>query len=139
MPSSRKFLIVDDNADSRFLLVKTLVRKFPQAVIQECTDGDVAVALTKSEKLDALVVHRAAEVDGLTLIRMLREARSDIPIVMVSGFDRSKQSIEAGATAFLSYDAWLRIGTVVADLLADAKRARPAADGVAPGGSTESH
>lgn len=118
MPVSRKFLIVDDNADSRFLLVKTLLRKFPQAVVQECQDGDAAVALVRAEKLDAIVAHRAAEVDGLTLIRMLRQANPTIPIVMVSGFDRAKEAITAGATCFLSYDAWLRIGTVVAELLA---------------------
>lgn len=114
----RKFLIVDDNADSRFLLVKTLLRKFPQAVLQETQDGSSAVALIQSEVLDAAVVHRAADVDGLTLIRMLREANANVPIVMVSGLDRSKTALDAGATSFLSYEAWLRIGTVVAELLA---------------------
>jgi CheY-like chemotaxis protein len=120
MPAPRKFLIVDDNSDSRFLLVKTLLRKFPQAVVQECQDGDAALAITKSEQLDAIVAHRAAEVDGLTLIRMLRQANPKIPIVMVSGLDRSKEAITAGATCFLSYDAWLRIGTVVGELLSPA-------------------
>jgi hypothetical protein len=36
---------------------------------------------------------------------------------MVSGLDRTQTAIEAGATTFLSYDAWLRIGTVVAELV----------------------
>lgn len=117
MSSPYKFLIVDDNADSRFLLVKTLLRKFPQAVLQETQDGESALALTRSQGLDAVVVHRAAEVDGLTLVRTLRQANPAIPIVMVSGLDRTKTAIEAGATTFLSYDAWLRIGTVVAELL----------------------
>lgn len=121
MPAPRKFLIIDDNSDSRFLLVKTLLRKFPQSVLQECQDAEAAVALAKSEKLDAIVAHRAAEVDGLTLIRMLRHANPLVPLVMVSGFDRSKEAVAAGATCFLSYDAWLRIGTVVADLLNPAK------------------
>lgn len=118
MPPPNKFLIVDDNSDSRFLLVKTLLRKFPQAILQETQDGESAVAIVRSETLDALVVHRAAEVDGLTLIRMLRQAHATIPIVMVSGVDRTHTAIEAGATTFLSYEAWLRIGTVVAELLA---------------------
>jgi CheY-like chemotaxis protein len=117
MSSPHKFLIVDDNADSRFLLVKTLLRKFPQAILQETQDGESALALTRSQVLDAVVVHRAAEVDGLTLVRMLRQANPAIPIVMVSGLDRTKTAIEAGATTFLSYEAWLRIGTVVAELL----------------------
>jgi CheY-like chemotaxis protein len=117
MPAPRKFLIVDDNSDSRFLLVKTLLRKFPQAVVQECQDGDAAIAMTRAEKLDAIVAHRATEIDGLTLIRLLRQVNPTLPIVMVSGIDRSKEAIAAGANYFLSYDAWLRIGTVVAELL----------------------
>lgn len=117
MSSPYKFLIVDDNADSRFLLVKTLLRKFPQAVLQETQDSESALATTRSGELDAVVVHRAADVDGLTLVRTLREANPTIPIVMVSGLDRTRTALEAGATTFLSYDAWLRIGTVVAELL----------------------
>jgi CheY-like chemotaxis protein len=135
MPAPRKFLIVDDNPDSRFLLVKTLLRKFPHAVIQECQDGDAAVDLVKSEVHDALVVHRAAEVDGLTLIRMLRHVNQRIPIVMVSGIDRTKESLAAGATCFLSYEAWLRIGTVVAELLAPAAEK---SDGLTPPKTTAS-
>ena len=137
MPSPYKFLIVDDNPDSRFLLVKTLLRKFPQAILQETQDGESALALARSETLDALIVHRAAEIDGLTLIRHLRQASPLVPIVMVSGLDRTKSALEAGATTFLSYEAWLRIGTVVAELLAT--REAPAAresepDTVTPSG-----
>ena len=113
----QKFLIVDDNPDSRFLLVKTLLRKFPQAVLQETQDGPSSITLVRSATLDAVVVHRAAEIDGLTLVRLLRDANPSVPIVMVSGIDRSKTAIEAGATTFLNYDAWLRIGTVVAQLI----------------------
>lgn len=117
MPSPYKFLIVDDNPDSRFLLVKTLLRKFPQAILQETQDGESALTLTRSQDLDAVVVHRAAEVDGITLVRTLRDVNRTVPIVMVSGIDRTKTAIEAGATTFLSYEAWLRIGSVVAEIL----------------------
>jgi DNA-binding response OmpR family regulator len=134
MSLPRKFLIVDDNPDSRFLLVKTLLRKFPQAVIQETQDGESAVALTRAEPLDALIVHRAAEVDGITLIRMLRDVNSSIPIVMVSGLDRAKQAVEAGATTFLNYDAWLRIGTVVAEIVG--QTAEPPATASEPDAAT---
>ena len=121
MPSPPNFLIVDDNADSRFLLVKTLLRKFPQAVLQETQDGESAVSLVRSDILDAVVVHRAAEIDGISLVRRLRQTNSMVPIVMVSGIDRTKEALEAGANTFLSYDAWLRIGTVVSELIATGK------------------
>jgi len=117
MPAHYRFLIVDDNPDSRFLLVKTLLRKFPQADLKETQDGESSVALARTEPLDAVVVHRATEMDGITLIRLIRQANSTVPIVMVSGLDRSKPAIEAGATTFLSYEAWLRISTVVAELV----------------------
>ena len=56
---------------------------------------------------------------------MLRLTNAVVPIVMVSGLDRTKSAIEAGATAFLSYDAWLRIGTVVSELLPENREASP--------------
>jgi CheY-like chemotaxis protein len=136
MTSPHKFLIVDDNSDSRFLLVKTLLRKFPQAILQETQDGESSIALTRSQSLDAVVVHRAAEMDGLTLIRLLRQANPTVPIVMVSGIDRTKSAVEAGATTFLNYDAWLRIGTVVAELV-NARNA-PQAPPVEPDTATAS-
>jgi CheY-like chemotaxis protein len=117
MTQHRQFLVVDDNADSRFLLVKTLLRKFPQALLQECQDSDVALNAARNPNLDTIVAHRAADVDGTTLIRMLRKTNPTVPIVMVSGLDRSGAAAEAGATVFLNYDEWLRIGTVVGDLL----------------------
>lgn len=118
MPRHNKFLVIDDNADSRFLLVKTLLRKFPQAVIHECQDAEAALLVVRTTPdLDAIVTHRAFEVDGLTLVQLLRRVNPMVPIVMVSGVDRSREAAAAGATCFLNYDAWLRIGTVVAESL----------------------
>ena len=123
MPSTTKLLVVDDNPDSRFLLVKTLLRKFPHSIIHETQEAGAAVAMANANRLDAIVAHRAADVDGLTLVRALREANPTVPIVMVSGIDRSKAALLAGATTFLSYEAWLRIGSVVAALI-DPEKAR---------------
>lgn len=122
MNSPVRFLVVDDNPDSRFLLVKTLLRKFPRAIVQECQSSPAAVATARSERLAAIVAHRSHEDDGVSLARRLRQAASHVPLVIVSGIDRSREVEAAGADAFLNYDEWLRIGTVVADLMA----ARPA-------------
>ncbi|HVS53925.1 MAG TPA: response regulator [Opitutaceae bacterium] len=117
MISTLRFLIVDDNADSRFLLVKTLLRKFPGAVVQECQDADAAVQIAASEKPAAIITHRAGDIDGLTLIRLVRRVNPTVPIVMVSGLDRKTDALAAGATRFLNYDEWLRIGSLVAELI----------------------
>lgn len=111
------FLVVDDNADSRFLLVKTLLRKFPSAVIHECQESVAALVIAREKPLSAIVAHRAADMDGIHLIEELRAANPGVIIVMVSGIDRSESAVRAGATCFLSYDEWLCIGRLVTDLL----------------------
>ncbi len=117
MPLIHRFLIVDDNADARSLLTRTLIRKFPQCIASECGDADTAVFIASTEKLAAIVVHRAGEVTGLEMIPLLRKVARTTPIVYVSGIDRSRAALEAGATAFLNYDAWLGLGTLIAGLL----------------------
>jgi CheY-like chemotaxis protein len=117
LPPLPRFMVVDDNPDSRFLLVKTLLRKFPAAVVQECQHAETAISIAQTETIAAIVTHRTAEVAGVEVVRGLRAANPSVPIVMVSGIDRRMAAIAAGANAFLLYDEWLRIGTVVAELL----------------------
>ena len=117
MPNPPTFLVVDDNADARFLLVKTLLRKFPRAVIHECQSAETAIEFARREAQSAIIVHRSVELAGLDLVRQLREAHPAVPIVMVSGVDRTAAAQAAGATAFLLYDEWLRIGTLIGDLI----------------------
>ena len=122
--SLKVFLVVDDNADSRFLLVKTLQRKFPHAVIREAQESQHAVAIAMTEDIAAIVAHRAADLDGISMIRALRAANPHVIIVMVSGLDRTQSAIRAGATCFLNYDEWLRVGSLVTDLLARSQAAK---------------
>jgi len=138
MPSL-KFLVVDDVAENRFLLAKTLLRKFPLSLIQECQESVPAIQAAQTEPLAAIIVHRAADVDGLSLVSMLRQVNPLVPIVMVSGRESCPDATEVGANAFLNYDAWLRIGTVVEDLLKAASPGRsssspiPTAGHLSPG------
>lgn len=125
---SLKFLIVDDNPDSRFLLAKTLLRKFPRAAMLESETGDRALAILSQEKPTVIIAHRAEEVDGATLIRSLRDRNPTVPIVMVSGIDRTESARLSGANSFLHYDEWLRIGTVVAELLKSVTSESPESD-----------
>src|SRR4051812_41811809 len=117
MLTPKKFLVIDDNADSRFLLTKTLMRKFPAAVLIECGDDGTAMSVAATERLDAIVIHRTGEITGVAMIPLLRQVAPEVPIVMVSGIDRSTEAVDAGATYFLHYDEWLRLGTVVSGIL----------------------
>jgi DNA-binding NtrC family response regulator len=130
--SPYRFLIIDENADSRFLLVKTLLRKFPTALLQECHDCDTATHTAQTDKLTAIVAHRTFECDGITLIELLRRVNPTVPIVMVSGIDRTPRALAAGANAFLNYDEWLRIGSVVSDVLAKVDASASSAPSIVP-------
>lgn len=116
--SQFRFLVVDDNSDSRQLLVKTLGRKYPEAVMHECRQGDAAIAIAKRSDLTAIISHRTYDYDGETLVALFRRVNATVPIVMVSGYDRADRAKAAGADAFLNYDRWLMIGTVVNELIA---------------------
>lgn len=113
MPANRQFLVIDFHRESRYLLVKTLQRKFPDAVIHEAEDASHAVELTRTGHLSAVVTHRTFDLVGVELVKQLRAADARVPIVMVSGIDRASDAVAAGATSFLPYEEWLRIGSVV--------------------------
>lgn len=122
MPATRKFLVVDFHAESRFLLVKTLLRKFPGSLIYEEDDADRATELLRTRRITAVITHRTFEVAGVDLVRQFRAAAPTLPIIMVSGIDREAAALEAGATSFLHYDEWLRIGSVVEAHLSGRRR-----------------
>lgn len=117
MDSSPRFLIVDFHAESRFLLGKTLLRKFPGATIFESDEADAAIALVHQHRLNAIVTHRTFDASGPELVRAFRAAEPAVPIIMVSGEDREDVALAAGADQFLPYEEWLRIGSVVEAML----------------------
>ena len=128
MPANHTFLVIDFHRESRYLLVKTLQRKFPIAVIHEAEDAAHAVELTRTGQLSAVITHRTFDVTGAELVKQLRAADARIPIVMVSGMDRQADALGAGATSFLAYDEWLRIGSVVEAHIAAREAAEPEPD-----------
>lgn len=118
VPAPLKFLLVDHNADGRTLLIRTLTRHFPGSEFKETHNADVALVCAQTWQPSLIVAHRTLEYDGATLIALLRRLDLNVPILAISGRDEfGPSSLAAGATAFLNYDAWLRIGAVVSDLL----------------------
>lgn len=112
------FLLVDDNPEGRFIVSKTLLRHFPQARITEIDDSADAIEALKSEPVAAALVHKTLDLDGLSLVKRLREVAPGLVIVYLSGNQKLEAAAEfAGATKFLHYDRWLMIGTLVADLI----------------------
>jgi CheY-like chemotaxis protein len=131
------FLVVDHHKDSRFLLVKCLHRKFPGVVIEEAADGEAAIACAQRRDLAAIITHRTSEYFGTELVRKFRQVNPDVPIVMVSGIERTAPALAAGADRFLLYDEWLRIGTIVKDLLDRGRTPRVVHVEITPSRETE--
>ena len=116
--SPLSFVIVDDIDDNRFLLAKALLRAFPASVITECLESGPALSAAVRDKPTAIIVHRAMDLNGPPMIRALRGVTATTPIVMVSGRESCPEAIAAGANAFLNYESWSRIGTVIEEVLA---------------------
>jgi len=90
MSSIAQFLVIDDHPDHRFLLTKTLIRKYPGALIQECQDSSAALVAVKRPGLTAVIVHRSSDVEGVPLVAMLRQENPTVPILSSRSNLRSK-------------------------------------------------
>lgn len=116
MREARSFLVVAEDADRLMLISAALHRKFPNAVVQTCRDGEAAFVAVQAQKLDAIVALRSTDFDELPLVENLR-SRIAVPIVLVSGAEHERFATDAGATTFLHRDRWLMIGNVVAEVI----------------------
>jgi DNA-binding response OmpR family regulator len=121
--SGPRLLVVDLNADSRSLLERTLRRKFPDGTVLQCQEADEAVRYVKDGAVDLIIAHRTFDLEGAPLVRLLRNTNPALPIIMISGIGREEAALEAGATCFLQYDAWLRLPSVAEQLIKDGKPA----------------
>lgn len=111
-------MVIDDVEENRFLLAKTLLRKFPSARIREYEEAETALAVLAADPPALIVAHRSLDLDGLALVRAVRQAAPTLPIVAVSSRASWPEALTAGANEFLNYEAWLRIGVLAERLLA---------------------
>lgn len=122
MPLLLHFIVVDFHTENRHLLARTLLRKYPEALIQECEDAAELCELVR-HRVSAVIIHRTLDASATELVKRVRSLDATVPIVVVSSTDRRQAVMEAGATTFLLYDEWLRIGTVVEVLLTTTQKA----------------
>jgi len=102
----KKILIVDDNQDSRELVVKILKARGYQTI--EAVDGEEALEKAVAERPDLILMDRSLpKIDGYEVTRRLkgREEFKDIPIVALTAHamrgDREK-ALEAGCEGYIS-------------------------------------
>ena len=99
-----RVLIVDDDAVSCRLLSEVLSGEGLVALAE--TSPQSALERIEKEPLDLAIVDlRMPEVNGLELLRRLRERNADLPVIIMTGFgsvDTAVEAIAAGAVDYVS-------------------------------------
>jgi CheY-like chemotaxis protein len=116
---SERFLIVDDDADSTFLARRNLQLVFPKATVDQVQSGQAALDLLQKHEFTAVVTdYRMPWMDGLTLVRRIRELGLHMPIVMRTAMeDLENAARAAGVDYVLPWFRWRELGDVVKELL----------------------
>ncbi|MEY4940878.1 MAG: hypothetical protein RIQ93_2613 [Verrucomicrobiota bacterium] len=112
-------LIVDDDADSTFLARRNLLQAFPQATVEHAANGQAALELLAQREFTAVVTdYRMPWMDGLTLVKKIREMGIQVPIVMRTAMeDLDEPARAAGVDYVLPWFRWRDLGDIVKDLL----------------------
>jgi DNA-binding NtrC family response regulator len=112
-------LVVDDEASIRDLLSKTLA--LVDYEVDTAADATSALARVRANEYDLLIADlRMPGMDGLTLIRQVRRIRSELPVIIITGFSTESSAIEA---VNLGVAGYLRKPFRVPEVLAAAAKA----------------
>lgn len=115
-----RFLIVDDDADSTFLACRNLQQVFPDATVDQVQSGPAALEVLRDHEYTAIITdYRMPWMDGLTLVRKIREANINTPIIMRTAMENLENTARAaGVDYVLPWFRWRELGDVVRELVA---------------------
>ena len=100
--SKPRVLIADDHEPTRRLLASLLEGEFD--VVATVGDGGEAVAETVHQKPDVAVLDIAMPIlDGLSVLKRLREMGENVPVVFVTVFEDLDLTLECLASSALGY------------------------------------
>lgn len=89
-----RVLVVDDEASIRDLLSKTLA--LAEYEVDTAADASSALDRVRGVAYDLLIADlKMPGMDGLTLIRQVKRMRSDLPVIIITGFSTESSAIEA--------------------------------------------
>jgi excisionase family DNA binding protein len=99
-----RVLVVDDEATIRDLLGKTLA--LAEYDVDMAPDGRTALERLRIIPYDLLITDlKMPGVDGLTVIREARRLKTDLPVIIITGFSNEASAIEAvnlGVSGYLT-------------------------------------
>ncbi len=89
-----RILVVDDEASIRDLLSKTLA--LAEYDVDVAADGRSALERMRVYPYDLLIADlKMPGMDGLTVIREAKRYKSDLPVIIITGFSTESSAIEA--------------------------------------------
>jgi DNA-binding NtrC family response regulator len=94
--SRQRVLVVDDEASIRDLLAKTLA--LAEYDVDTAGDGSAALDRLRERRgsYDLMIADlRMPGMDGLTLIREVKQINANLPIIIITGFSTESSAIEA--------------------------------------------
>src|SRR6058998_1298840 len=92
--SRPRVLVVDDEASIRDLLAKTLA--LAEYDVDVAPDGRSALERMRMSPYDLLIADlKMPGMDGLTVIREAKRYKSDLPVIIITGFSTESSAIEA--------------------------------------------
>ena len=87
-------LVVDDESSIRELLQKTLA--LAEYDVDVAPDGRAALERLRLGNYDLLIADlKMPGMDGLTLIREAKRLKTDLPVIIITGFSTESSAIEA--------------------------------------------
>ncbi|MDN6279627.1 MAG: sigma-54 dependent transcriptional regulator [Psychroflexus sp.] len=101
-----KILIAEDEASIRRVLKNILTEEDSRFEIFEAKDGEEAIRIIESEKLDTVLCDiKMPKKDGVEVLNFVREQAIDLPIIMISGhgdIDTAVETMKMGAFDYIS-------------------------------------
>ena len=111
-------LIVDNNDVTRSRIARSLLRRFSHALVQQCSERSIAALAARMPGLSVIVVTSAdGSASEIELLRELREAAKDVPIVILSADLPLEVARVAGASYLFAPQAWIKIHDAVATIV----------------------
>ena len=119
MSRDLNLLVVDDDAEKRFLIAHHLAREFDGVKLVQCESGAEAIAHLEKDTFHALVTDNSmSPVNGVELIEWVRLRHAHLPVVMVTGNPEIEHiAIKAGATVVVSSRKFRDVGPLLKQLL----------------------
>lgn len=101
-----KILIAEDEASIRRVLKNILTEEDSRFEIFEAQDGQEAIRIIESEKLDTVLCDiKMPKKDGVEVLDFVREQGIDLPMIMISGhgdIDTAVETMKMGAFDYIS-------------------------------------